>query len=135
VTKKAESLLALAQSDLAHAADNVRTHPRHAAFSVQQAAEKMIKAVLEKAGVTYPSTSHQLDDLVARVPAANPFKGDFIPLTRLTSAATKYRYPTARGDVPEDPSIAEIKEDIAAVKLVLPEVRDWLREGEGAEFG
>jgi len=129
VTKKAASLLALAESDLAHAADNLRTHPRRAAFSVQQAAEKMIKAVLEKERVSYPATSHQLDDLVARVPAGNPFEGDFSPLTRLTSAATKYRYPTAWGGVPDDPPIAEIKEDIAAVKLLLPEVRDWLREG------
>lgn len=128
MSKKAESLLALAEKDLSHAADNLRAHPRHAAFSVQQAAEKLVKAILEREGVLYPSTSHQLDDLVGRIPATNPFKGDLSPLTRLTSAATKYRYPTARGDVPGDPPAAEIEEDLAAVKLLLPEVRDWIRD-------
>lgn len=128
MTRKAESLLALAEKDLAHAADNARSHPRHAAFSVQQAAEKLIKAVLEKEGVSYPAARHQLDNLVARVPPSNPFKGDLLPLTRLTSAATKYRYPTARGDVPDDPPISEIVEDMEAARLLLPEVRDWLRE-------
>ena len=128
MSKKAESLLSLAEKDLSHAADNMRTHPRHAAFSVQQAAEKLIKAILEKEGVSYPSTSHQLDVLVASVPPSNPFKGDLSPLARLTSSATKFRYPTARGDVPDDPEISEIEEDMAAVKLLLPEVRDWLRE-------
>lgn len=128
MNKKAESLLSLAEKDLAHAADNMRKHPRHAAFSVQQAAEKLIKSVLETEGVVYPSLSHQLDELVARVPSSNPFKGDLIPLTRLTSAATKYRYPTARGDVPDDPPMSEIQEDMTAVQALLPEVRDWLRE-------
>jgi HEPN domain-containing protein len=128
MNRKAESLLSLAEKDLAHAADNLHRHPRHAAFSVQQAAEKMIKAVLETEGVSYPSTSHQLDQLVARIPTSNPFRGDLLPLTRLTPAATKYRYPTPSGDVPKDPPGAEIEEDMAAVKGLLPEIRDWVSE-------
>jgi HEPN domain-containing protein len=128
MTKKADSLVDLAEKDISHATDNIGTHPNHAAFSVQQAAEKLIKAVLEQENITYPSTSHQLDDLVGRVPPTNPFKGDLIPLTRLTSAATKYRYPTARGGVPDDPPMSEIVEDLKSVTLLLPEIRDWLRE-------
>jgi HEPN domain-containing protein len=124
---KIESLLALARKDLLHAEDNVRSHPRHAHFSVQQAAEKMIKAILEREGVSYPATTHQLDDLVSRIPESNPFRGDLLPLTRLTPAATRYRYPTAWGDVPDDPSAQEVADDLAAVKLLLPEVEDWIR--------
>jgi HEPN domain-containing protein len=127
VKKKVASLLDLAETDLRHAADNLRSHPAHAAMSVQQAAEKMIKAALEVASVSYPATSHQLDLLVSLVPANNPFKGDFAPLARLTAVATKYRYPTARGDVPEDPPASETKADMDAVRLLLPEVRDWAR--------
>jgi HEPN domain-containing protein len=130
VNKKAESLLRLAENDIGHAADNLRSHPAHAAMSMQQAAEKMIKAVLELENVSYPATSHQLDLLISLVPAINPFKGDFAPLARLTAAATKYRYPTARGDVPEDPPASEIRADLDAVRLLLPEVRDWAREGK-----
>ena len=128
MTRKAESLLILAEKDLAHAADNLRTHPGHAAFSVQQAAEKLIKAVLEAAGIDYPRVSHQLDDLLHRVPAENPFRADLLPLVRLTAAATRYRYPTAWGGVPDDPPIAEIAQDVAALRRLLPEVRDWVAE-------
>lgn len=97
-------------------------------MSIQQAAEKMIKAVLEVEGVSYPSTSHQLDHLISLVPATNPFKGDLSPLARLTSAATKYRYPTPRGDVPQDPPEAETTADMETIKLLLPEVKGWIRE-------
>lgn len=130
MNRKAASLLALAERDIHHAADNVKSHPSHAAMSVQQAAAKMIKAVLEVEGVAYPSTSHQLDLLIGFIPAANPFKGDFAPLARLTSAATKYRYPTPRGDLPPDPPASETKADMEAVKLLLPEVRTWVRQAE-----
>lgn len=125
--KKVESLLDLAERDIAHATDNLSSYPAYAAMSVQQAAEKMIKAALEVEGVSYPATSHQLDVLISHVPAANPFKADFAPLARLTSAATRYRYPTPRGEVPEDPPPVETKADMDAVKLLLPEVRDWCR--------
>jgi hypothetical protein len=46
----------------------------------------------------------------------------------LTSAATKYRYPTPRGDVPEDPSAEEMATDLRTLDLLLPELRAWLRE-------
>lgn len=132
MTNRARSLVALSEKDLAHAVDNRTSHPRHAAFSIQQAAEKMIKAVLEQERVSHPTTSHQLDDLVGRVPPSNPFKADLLPLARLTSAATRYRYPTPRGEVPADPPPRELQEDIAAVRRLLPEVKDWLDEQDGA---
>jgi HEPN domain-containing protein len=128
MNRKASTFLALAEADLAHAKDNIRSHPRHAAWSIEQAAEKLIKAILTAAGAEYPATSHQLDDLVRRVPAGNPFRPDLLELTRLTPAATRYRYPTPRGDVPEDPPTAEMAEDLERVRLLLPEVRAWLIE-------
>jgi len=126
--RKAGSLLDLALRDAAHARDNLERHPRHAAFSVAQAAEKMIKAVLVAETVAYPATSHQLDDLVRRLPADNPFKGDFLELTGLSAAATRYRYPTAGGDVPADPDMAEMEKDLHKVELLLPEVREWIAD-------
>ena len=124
----AESLLTLAARDLSHARDNVRKHPSHAAFSLQQAAEKMIKALLETEGVDYPFRSHQLAELVSRVPDGNPFKADLIQLTHLTSAATRYRYPTPSDDVPAEPSAEELQRDLAVLLALLPEIRDWLHE-------
>ena len=128
VSQRARTFLALAEDDLSHAGDNLDAHPRHAAWSIEQAAEKMIKAVLTAERVEYPATSHQLDDLVRRIPEKNPFKSDFLDLTRLTPAATRYRYPTPRGEIPGDPPLAEMAEDLEKVKLLLPEVRAWLAE-------
>jgi HEPN domain-containing protein len=129
MNRKASTFLALAEQDIGHARDNLRSHPRHAAWSIEQAAEKMVKAVLTAEGADYPATSHQLDDLVRRVTDANPFRADFLELTRLTPAATRYRYPTPRGDIPADPPMAETAEDLERVSLLLPEVRAWLAEG------
>ncbi|MGH7125515.1 MAG: HEPN domain-containing protein [Stellaceae bacterium] len=130
MSRKAGAFLDLAATDLAHAKANLRAFPRHAAFTLQQAAEKIIKAVLSAESVPFLGTSHQLEDLVGRIPEKNPFRADLLALGHLTSAATRYRYPTPRGDVPEDPPAAEMVEDLEALELLLPEVRAWLREGK-----
>ena len=128
MSRKAIAFLDLAATDLAHAKANLRTFPRHAAFTLQQASEKIIKAILSADGVAFPGTSHQLDDLVSRIPGANPFRADLLALSHLTSAATRYRYPTPHGDVPQDPPSTEMVEDLETLQLLLPEVRAWLRE-------
>lgn len=130
MTRKSVAFLDLAATDLAHAKANLRAFPRHAAFTIQQAAEKIIKAILSAEGVAFPGTSHQLDDLVHRISEKNPFRADLLALGHLTSAATRYRYPTPRGDVPEDPSETEMQEDLETLDLLLPEVRAWLRDGK-----
>jgi HEPN domain-containing protein len=130
MSPKAVAFLDLATADLAHAKANLRSFPRHAAFTLQQAAEKIIKAILSAEGAVFPGISHQLDDLVSRIPERNPFRADLLGLGHLTSSATRYRYPTPRGDVPEDPPAAEMREDLATLELLLPEVRAWLRERE-----
>ncbi|HLJ63979.1 MAG TPA: HEPN domain-containing protein, partial [Stellaceae bacterium] len=127
MTKRAQSLIVIAEKDLSHATDVLRTHPQHAAFSAQQAAEKLMKAVLEREGVSYPSTTHQLFELVSLIPKTNPFRADLMPLGPLTTAATKYRYPTPRGEAPEDPDPDEIENDLARIRRLLPEIKAWLR--------
>lgn len=130
MSRKAAAFLDLAAADLAHAKANLRNFPRHAAFTLQQAAEKTIKAILSAEKAVFPGMSHQLDDLVHRIPEKNPFRADLLALTHLTSAVTRYRYPTPGGDVPEDPSPAEMAADLATLELLLPEVRVWLRKGK-----
>lgn len=130
MSRKAIAFLDLAAADLAHAKANLRAFPRHAAFTLQQAAEKIIKAILSAERAAFPGASHQLDDLVSRISAQNPFRADLLGLSHLTSAATRYRYPTPRGDVPADPPAAEMAEDLKTLQLLLPEVRAWLRKRE-----
>jgi HEPN domain-containing protein len=128
VNRKAIAFLDLAAADLAHAKANMRGFPRHAAFTLQQASEKIIKGILGAEAIAFPGTSYQLDDLVSRIPLSNPFRADLLALGHLTSAATRYRYPTPRGDVPEDPPATEMAEDLQSLQLLLPEVGAWLRD-------
>ena len=55
-------------AELLHAGKN-----RYAVYHCEQAAEKVIKAVLTSEGV-HANIKHQLDDMVKQVPDANPLK-------------------------------------------------------------
>ena len=129
--KKVASYLELARRDLAHAADTLDKHPANAAFSVQQAAEKIIKAVLTQQGIGFPATTHQLDLLVGLLPGDHLWRADLLDWVGLTSAATVYRYPTANDDIPRDPDRATIARHLAAIRAVLPEIVDWCKEQPG----
>jgi HEPN domain-containing protein len=131
VRKKVASYLELARRDLAHAADTLEKHPANAAFSVQQAAEKIIKAVLTRDGVLFPVTTHQLDLLVGLLPGDHLWRADLLDWVGLTSAATVYRYPTANDDIPRDPDRATIARYILSIRTLLPEIADWCREQPG----
>lgn len=126
--KKVASYLELARRDLAHATDTLDKHLANAAFSVQQAAEKIIKAVLTQEGIGFPATTHQLDLLVGLLPGEHLWRADLLDLVGLTSAATVYCYPTANDDIPRDPDRATIGRHLAAIRAVLPEIADWCRE-------
>jgi len=71
--------------------------PRHACLLAQQAAEKMIKAVLIRLQVEFPR-SHDLDRLRTLLPTAMRLLVDGIDLAELTEWAVESRYP---GDWPE----------------------------------
>ena len=129
--KKVSSYLELARRDLAHATDTLDKHLANAAFSVQQAAEKIIKAVLTREGIAFPATTHQLDMLVGLLPGEHLWRADLLDLVGLTSAATVYRYPTANDDIPRDPDRATIGRHLAAIHILLPEIADWCREHPG----
>lgn len=126
--KKVASFLELARRDLAHATDTLDKHPANAAFSVQQAAEKIIKAVLTQQGIGFPATTHQLELLVGLLPGDHLWRADLLDWVGLTSAATVYRYPTASDDIPRDPDRAVIARHLAAIRIVLLEIMDWCRE-------
>jgi HEPN domain-containing protein len=80
--------LRLAQADLdaaelLHAGKN-----RCAIYHCEQAAEKIIKAVLTSEGV-HANIKHQLDDMVKQVPDANPLKSLLKQIEHLAAYATR----------------------------------------------
>jgi HEPN domain-containing protein len=106
--------LAAAADDL-DAARRLAAPPanRLAAYHLQQAAEKLVKAVLVHRKI-HPGVEHRIDVLVRMLDGADPWQPLLDPLDRFTPYATTYRYPSPTGRLkrgPEAPDVlAEAKE-------------------------
>lgn len=86
-----------------------------AAYHCQQAAEKLTKAALVSLGINVPF-SHDIDLLLARLPADFPLLPLFAPLARFTPYATAYRYPVDDPfGVPPAPSVGEVQAWLAEI--------------------
>ncbi len=89
--------------------------PQMAAYHCQQAVEKLAKTLLVAAG-TMPPKSHDIDALVARLPAGHPLIERIAALAHLTAFISAPRYPGA--GIFDDP----------LPDLPIPEVAAWLAE-------
>ncbi len=110
--------LRLARDDLdaakvLHAANN-----RYAIYHCEQAAEKIIKAILTAEGV-HANIKHQLDEMVKDVPDANPLKSLLQDMEHLAAYATTYRYATTSGNIKPSPNDETLQADIAKVAAAL----------------
>ena len=126
--RKVQSFLILAREDLAAAKILAQHFPRHAAFNAEQAAEKIIKAVLTTERIIFSAGHHQLGMLVGLLPPGHVWRADLMVLDKHTPAATAYRYPVPGGAVPASPHSTQINADILELERLLPEVEDWCRE-------
>lgn len=98
-----------------------RAANRNAAYLCEQAAEKLIRAVLTSEGVQ-AGIRHELPDMVAKIPDENPTKATLRAIEHLDAYATAYRYPSPRGRVKAPPTPAELDEDIAKLDAALLEL-------------
>ena len=73
------SLLRIATADLAGARLLAASENRNAIYLLEQAAEKIIRAVLTHAGI-HAGISHHLDEMVGKLPATDAMK---VPLRRI----------------------------------------------------
>ncbi len=88
-----------------------------AAFHVQQAVEKALKAFLVWRQIDFEKT-HDLRALVLMCQAADPEFGALLPkVAPLSAYAVRFRYPG-----PADPSLAEVRAGLEIVR----EVRDFV---------
>lgn len=91
-----------AEDDLELAEYGAKTGNRHAAFHLQQAAEKLVRAVRLVRGLG-STKDHDLLRLLdgggalAPLPPADPWRADLESLADLSQYATTYRYPTPSG--------------------------------------
>jgi HEPN domain-containing protein len=121
---EAASFLTLAGDELKAAEALLPRHGRQASFHLQQAAERLIQAVLTVEGVSFART-HQLGALAALLPEEHPWRADLAALDDLTSHATAYRFPLPNGGVPVAPDERELAAALDRLARALEAVGRW----------
>jgi HEPN domain-containing protein len=131
VKEAAASFIALAKEDLAVARKLLADHPRHSAFAIEQAAEKLLKAVLTTEGIVFSASHHQLGRLAELLPAEHLWRADLMAFDSYTSYATATRYPRPGGGMPQVPSREILEAGMKEVASLVGEIEDWCRERGG----
>ena len=111
-------MLRIASQDLDGARLLNQASNRNAAYLCEQAAEKMIRAVLTSEGIQ-AGIRHELPDMVDQVPDENPIKPALRAIEHLAAYATAFRYPSPRGRIRPPPTMAELETDIAKIGAAL----------------
>ena len=114
------NFLHVASQDLEGAKILAAARNRNAVYLCEQAAEKVIRAVLTSEG-THAGNKHQLDDMVRAVPDTNPMKPLLNAIEHLAAFATAYRYPSPEGKIKATPSAADLAKYIGDVEAALSE--------------
>lgn len=115
--------LRLAREDIEAAEMLSAKGNRYDAYHAQQAAEKILLALLICEGIKAErKDSHRVDVLRDMLPDANAFKDRFSSLTFLTAYATTYRYPKDAGRLPARAAREELDPAISALKAILEDV-------------
>ena len=101
-----------------------------AAFFIQQAAEKLVKAALIAHGVE-PRWTHDIGELARLVPSDHPSRARLSDLSRFTNFVVAFRYPSEQG---EDvfPSTDEIDAWVVEIEELEAEFERWLEAREGS---
>ncbi|RAU19991.1 hypothetical protein CU669_20740 [Paramagnetospirillum kuznetsovii] len=128
------SFLQLAKDDLAVSKALRDSFPRHSAFHLEQAAEKLVKAVLAAEG-------HNLNDKkfhhhnIARMINdglldSHEWRADLMAFDEFTSYATLTRYPST-GFLPTGPENAALNDGIEKVAALIEPIEEWCNEKLG----
>ena len=129
---EAKRWIAIARDDIDVARAAIQlARPRAgiAAYHLQQAAEKLFKAMLVLAGQAFRRT-HDLDDLADQLASLHPQWQDRLnALRHLTVWGVAYRYPGLEDEPEPEPSIAEIEQTAVAIGALIVDVE--ARESHG----
>lgn len=119
--------LQIAREDLLAARQLAPVVPRASAYHLQQAAEKLVKAILAAENI-HPTAEHNIGQLVARLPSGHDWKADLLDLDGLSQYATAYRYPTERGGVAPPPERTVLDRYAELIAALAEEVTGWCEE-------
>ena len=127
MSDKAASFIELARKDLALAKLIRTSDPGNAAFHLQQAAEKLAKAVLTIEEIVF-GVGHHIGALAGALPDNNVFRADLASFDRFSSFATATRYPLPGGGMPRLPTKQFLEQGIKEVSSLVGEIDDHRRE-------
>ena len=125
--RRLTALVTAAERDIGAAHRLLPDMPDQAIFHVQQAAEKLTRAVCEGENLAVGRT-HNIGQAAAMLPDGHVFKEDLLGLDNLSAAATAWRYPSPGGRMSADPDPIEVTATLTDIEALLPEIRDWLAE-------
>jgi HEPN domain-containing protein len=114
------NLLRIAREDLEGARMLNARGNRNAIYLCEQAAEKIIRAVLTSEKI-HAGVRHQLDEMVGLVPDGNPIKPRLRALQHLSTYATSYRYTTPTGRIPTEPPPEDVEATAKTIEAILVE--------------
>lgn len=124
--KRSGAYLDLCQQDLDAAEVLAKAANRYAAYHCQQAIEKLLKALMLKAG-TEAGLENRIDVLLTRLGDQHPWSPVIRPFDKDTPFATTFRYPTPGGRIPVGPSSQSVLADVEALRTLLARARGELQ--------
>src|SRR5438093_1033855 len=107
-------MLRVANEDLDGARLLVAGSNRNAVYLCEQAAEKIIRAVVTSEG-KHAGIKHELAEMVDLIPDENRLKAQLRKIEHLSQYATAYRYPVSSSRtkrIPQPPSAGELRDAI-----------------------
>ena len=125
--KRVEAFLKIADEEFDAAERLSGPLPRQAFYFLQQSVEKLVRAVLEFEDLA-AGTTHSLAYLAGLLPAEHGLRESFKDFEHLSSASTRYRYPSSTGVVHEV-SRALVRDNLGEVGKLRAEVRAFVRHG------
>lgn len=117
------NLLRIAREDLEGARVLNARGNRNAIYLCEQAAEKIIRAVLTSEKI-HAGVRHQLDEMVGLIPDENPIKLRLRALQHLGAYATSFRYTTPTGRIPTDPPTQDVDAIAKTIEATLIEAAE-----------
>ena len=112
------------REDLAAARQLTEGVPRASAFHLQQAAEKLVKAVLSAEEI-HVGADRDIGQLIGKLPAGHDWRRDLAELDYLSRFATAYRYPSPTGRVAPPPDRSELRRYADLIQILADEAEAW----------
>jgi len=125
VEKRVAAYLELATKDAEAAGLLLAGGNRYAAYHVQQAIEKITKALLLAQGIE-AGIEHRLEELFKRFGDKDEWPDRLRSFAGYSAYATAFRYPTTGGRIPADPPADALRRDISLLRDLIERVRDEL---------